>query len=364
MTIGVDVSKDHLVWGERQGPTHSIDNSPKAVNRFLAGIGPDALIAMEATGRYHRLLADTAYLRGLGVYVFNPRDVNRYAKSISPRASTDPIAARVIAEFASIRTHRLYTPAPAFADKLKDLVRSRAGLVKRRVALAEQAGQYSQIACYLRAAAASIKQCVAKLDRDIVKVAKPLPEFALLDGIPGFGQLTAAYMVAMLASGEFGRSDSFVAFIGLDLRVKESGKFAGKRKLSKRGDPEARRLLYLAALAASRQSGPFCDLRARYLSRGFTKTEAAVFVARKLARVAWAIYTKHQPYDADRVLNQPCAKPSTQPGHKSELTYAAPNVRDKQIANTVLARARSGSFHNNQERDKPKTASAFPEGGP
>ena len=103
------------------------------------------------------------------------------------------------------------------------------------------------------------------------------------------------------------------AFIGLDLRVRESGKHKGKRKLSKRGDPEARHLLYMAALATSQQPGPFADLRAHYLERGFTKTEAAVFIARKLARVAWAIYTKKQPYRADRVLGQPVS-----PSHSAD----------------------------------------------
>ena len=363
MTIGVDVSKDFLVWCERDGHTRSLANSAKAVKQFLSAIPPDAIIAMEATGEYHRLLADTAYSRGFRVYVFNPKDVNRYAKSISPRASTDPIAARVIAEFASVRKHRLYTPAPAFADKLKKLVRTRAGLVKQRVALADQAGQHSDIASYLHTAIASIKNSVAKLDREIVKVASSLPEFKLLVKVPGFGELSAAYMAAMLASGEFRRSDSFVAFIGLDLRVRESGKFKGKRKLSKRGDPEARRLLYLAALAASQQQGPFSYLRARYLERGFTKTEAAVFIARKLARVAWAIYTKHQPYDPHRVLNQPSAKSSTDPRHKSAITYTAANVVDKQIANTALARARSARFHNNRKGAKHKSRSTCVAGG-
>lgn len=260
---------------------------------------------MEATGRYHRLLADTACSKGFTVIVLNPKDVSRYAKSVSPRASTDPIAARVIAEFASIREHRPYASPPAFVDALKNLVRTRAGLVKHRVALRNQAGQHSDIASLLRSAIASINQSVSKLDQDIIDAAKSVPEYRLLVKVKGFGKLTAAYMTAMLASGVFQTSDAFVAFIGLDLRVRESGKHKGKRKLSKRGDPEARHLLYMAALAASQQPGPFADLRAHYLERGFTKTEAAVFIARKLARVAWDIYTKKQPYRADRVLNQP-----------------------------------------------------------
>ena len=305
MTVGVDVSKDELVCSYRDGQPFSHPNSAKEVKRLLSRLAPATTIAMEATGRYHRLLADMAYSMGFKVIVLNPKDVSRYAKSVSPRASTDPIMARIIAEFASIREHRPYVMPPAFVDTLKNLVRTRAGLVKQKIALKNQAGQHPDIAECLRSAIAGINLTINRLNQDIVSVAKPLTEYQLLFKVKGFGELTAAYMTAMLASGVFRASDSFVAFIGYDLRVRESGKLKGKRKLSKRGDTEARRLLYLAAMAASRVPGPFADLYAHYMARGFTTTEAYVFIARKLARVAWAIYTKKQPYNPDRVLNQP-----------------------------------------------------------
>ena len=353
MTIGVDVSKDTLDHCTPDGHPSQIKNCLRPVKRFLATLPAGTTLAMEATGRFHRLLADTAYAMGFTVIVLNPKDMSRYAKSVSPRATTDPISARLIAEFASVRKHRTYTPAPAFADKLKNIVRTRAGLVKQRVAIANQASQHRDIASYLRAATASINRSIEKLDRQIVEIAQSLPEFQLFKQtkVPGFGDLTTAYMIALLASGEFRRSDSFVAFIGLDLRVRDSGKHKGKRKLSKRGDPEARRLLYMAALAASQQPGPFAALRARYLEAGFSKTEAIVFIARKLARVAWAIYTKRQPYNEHRVLNQHGdAAVATQ----TTINYAAPCPHDKEIANQVIRQARiKRSIHNQVEQPRP-----------
>jgi len=347
MTIGVDVSKQTLVHCTRDGHPSSVANSAKPVKRFLCRLPAGTILAMEATGRFHRLLADTAYAMGFTVFVFNPKDVNRYAKSISPRAATDPIAARIIAEFACVRNHRPYAPVPPFVDALRNLVRTRAGLVKQRVALENQAGEHSGIATYLAQAVGSIAESIARLDKQIVEAAKDRAEYRLLLKIPGFGPVVAAYMLATLASREFMRSDAFVAFIGLDLRVRESGKLKGRRKLSKRGDPEARRLLYLAALAASQQPGPFSELRARYLERGLSKTEAAVIIARKLARVAWAIYTNQQPYDAGRVLNQP--SPSHEGGQESQTPIAHPASKtlDRQIANAVLAPNRANPSLNN-----------------
>jgi transposase len=316
MTVGVDVSKGKLDYAAKAKTPRSVDNTPEGVSLLLDDVPPNAVIAMEATGRYHRLLANTAHLRGFTVIVHNPKDVSKYAKSVCSRASTDPIMAKVIAEFTEIREHRIYDPTPSFVDTLKNLVRTRAGLVKERTSLQNRAGEHPDIAIYLRQATKALKESIMKLDEQIAEVAKDIPQYQLLIKVPGFGPLTTAYLIALLASGTFARSDSFVAFIGLDLRVRESGKLRGKRKLSKRGDPEARRLLYLAAFAACRDQGPFKGLYEHYTGCGHSKTEATVIVARKLARVAWSIYKHNQPYVPGRVRNQPTAQAQPQPGSR------------------------------------------------
>ena len=76
--------------------------------------------------------------------------------------------------------------------------------------------------------------------------------------------------------------------IGDDVRKRESGKFKGKRKLSKRGESELRRLLYCAA-KPSRSYHVYDDFHQSQLNKGLSKTEANVILARKLARVAFAL---------------------------------------------------------------------------
>ncbi|MNJ69962.1 Transposase IS116/IS110/IS902 family protein [compost metagenome] len=79
------------------------------------------------------------------------------------------------------------------------------------------------------------------------------------------------------------------------MRLKESGRYCGRRKLTKQGDPEIRRLLHNAAMAASRTSR-WRDLYQGYLARGLKRTEALTILARKLARIAFALMTTQQPY--------------------------------------------------------------------
>lgn len=334
MTVGVDVSKDSLDLAVGK-IVKRFPNTPAGITKLLSSIDSSATVAMEATGRYHRQLADTAFSKGHRVYVMNPKDVHRYSASTSPRASTDPIAAKAIAEFASVREHRAYKPNPELAQTIKDLVRARARLVVARVANENQFSENPAARQWLAPAIEGMKHSIISINKQITEHAKQVHQFALLKGIPGFGELTSAYILAFLLCGTFIRSDSFVAFLGLDTKVKQSGKKAGRRCLTKRGDPEARRLLYLAARAAVRQPGPYQEIYNRAIANGWTKTEAAIIVARKLARTAWAIYTKQEPYSQQRVCAQPANAQQAQA--KSPVTQHVVERPPKQSAAAICA---------------------------
>ena len=305
MTLGVDVSKDFLVTSDPKGKMGNIPNSKEAVIDMLRSLEPGSTVAMEATGRYHKTLANMAFSQGFRTIVFNPKDVLHFARSTSPRAKTDRVDAKVIARFALAKDdHIPYQPTPEIADNLKNLVRTRRSLVDSRTSFENQLSECPQAADYLKPAIDGLAASIAKLDRELASLAGTLPEHGLLIEIPGIGPLTSAYSLGLLQSGVFHTSDSFVAFIGLDIKVKESGKKVGRACLSKRGDPEARRLLFLAACAAVRGPGPFRELYLRYQKHGLSKTAAIVAVARKLARTIWAIYGKKHPYRPERVLSQ------------------------------------------------------------
>jgi len=305
MTYGVDVSKDTLAVSDTSGNVRTILNTKQGISKFIKSVETGSTIAMEATGRYHKLLADLAYSSGFRVIVFNPKDVLHYARSISPRAKTDNVDAKVIASYARVRDdHRVYQPMSPELSKLKGLLRSRTLLVRDRTGIENNLRDNPDLLKYMQSALDGIKASIDKMNAEIDALAQTFHEYQLLIGIPGVGLLTGAYLLMSLSSGEFKSSDSFVAFLGLDVRIKQSGKKIGRCSLSKRGDPEGRRLLYLATQSACRGSGPFRDLYMRYQSNGLSKIALIVAVARKLARTAWSIYMKHQTYCSQRVLSQ------------------------------------------------------------
>ena len=125
---------------------------------------------------------------------------------------------------------------------------------------------------------------------------------ARLQQVPGIGPVTAARVAARLAASEFTHSDQFVAFIGLDIRVRQSGQRKGHQGLTKQGDAELRRLFYLCAQATLRaRESPFVAQYEREQQKGLAKTAALCAVARKLARLCWSLARHGSDYDPTRV---------------------------------------------------------------
>jgi transposase len=120
------------------------------------------------------------------------------------------------------------------------------------------------------------------------------------------GPMTVAVLRAELGDVDrFARIDQVVAYAGLDLRVKESGKWKGQTKLSKRGSGRLRRSLYLAAWRSIRlATSPFGIYYHRLVDRGMKKGMAVVAVMRKLLIVVVHLIQTQEDYDASKVGNQ------------------------------------------------------------
>lgn len=119
--------------------------------------------------------------------------------------------------------------------------------------------------------------------------------------ITGIGAQTAALLTAVLGRVPFGNVDAVVAFSGLAPRPADSGTKHGRRRLTKRGPAVMRKLLWLAAFSAghSKLFKPWYD---SLIQRGLSSTEATVLLARKLLRIAWAVWRTGQPFDPHKAV--------------------------------------------------------------
>jgi len=148
-----------------------------------------------------------------------------------------------------------------------------------------------------------IQSHLAQLDEELEKLRVRDPESQLLQAIPEFGPQTVAVLRAELGDvARFHRTDQAVAYAGLDIAIKESGKWQGQAKLSKRGSGLLRQMLYLAAVRSVRFEGSaFGIYYRRLVARGMPKGAALVAVMRKMLIVAVHVLKTKEVYDPSKV---------------------------------------------------------------
>lgn len=299
--IGIDVAKDELVI-HQDDSKHPlmIENSPAAIRQWLAHLPAECDIAIEATSTYHMEVTERAHAQGHQVYVIDGYRLKNYREGVGGRAKTDVTDAQLLARYLSKEKEELrqWTPPPKAYRLLQSLLRRRAALVKARTALRQSLGGESvlkQALHILMKQIDRVDQLIQQRLKAALKAANLSAQAQRCQAIDGIGEITATALVMAFLRGDFQNSDAFIAFLGLDVRIRDSGKSRGKRKLTKRGDSEVRRLLHCAAMSAARHP-TWAAFYQRYRDRGLRTTQALVILARKLARVAFALMKREEPY--------------------------------------------------------------------
>jgi transposase len=308
LDLGADVSKDYVMVACAKQSFAPVRHTNKraALLAWLKRLPAGSRIGMEATGSYHELLATLAHRLGLVVYVLNAKDVHHYAQATGQRGKTDRVDAALIARYVAKEYSHLHIwhPASSAQRQLQRLMRRRAKLTSARAALRSSLRSVPSLRSELRALLKHFDVLIAKLDTHAGELVKASHEreqaFQRLDAIPSVGNAVGIGLLAALERWPLPRADAFVAFVGLDPRPDDSGKKSGRRRLSKRGDPELRRLLYTAAMSASR-TRVWAPLYQRTLARGLSRIQALVILARHIARTAWSIYTHKTQFDPARL---------------------------------------------------------------
>lgn len=132
---------------------------------------------------------------------------------------------------------------------------------------------------------------LAALKRELLARHRTSPASRRLATIPGIGPVTASTLVATVTDPVAFRSGrEFAAWLGLVPRQNSSGGKARLGRISKRGDGDLRRLLITGAQAVLRwPKAVAADPWLKALLARRPRLVAAVALANKLARIAWAV---------------------------------------------------------------------------
>ncbi len=124
-----------------------------------------------------------------------------------------------------------------------------------------------------------------------------IPYSRYLLSLPGVGLITVAGLIGEVGDfRQYKTSAEITKLAGLDLFEVSSGKHKGRRRISKRGRPLMRKLLYFAAINAVKSTGTMHQPYTQMLARGMPKIKALVAISRKLLRVMYALARDQEMY--------------------------------------------------------------------
>ncbi len=292
-SAGIDVSKSwldaHVLPGDKSLRVANTSEGIRKLKRWLLIHNP-ALVAVEATGKWHRALCRSLAASAIAVAVTDPYRVRMFAKSQGVFAKTDRLDARVLAMFAAVMTPSCREPASEALENLQELVTARASAVAEDTALKNQlaAAEDAFLKRHLNRRIARSATDIAAIGRECLKRIKTdnalARRYEILTSIPSIGQIVAITLVACLPELGSLANKKIAALTGLAPLADDSGRRQGARFI-RGGRAIVRRMLYLAAVSAVRCNPSMKAFYHRLLANKPVKM-VLVAVARKLAVLA------------------------------------------------------------------------------
>jgi len=337
MRIGVDLAKNVF-------QIHGVDRHEKPIWRqrlsrdrwlqtVLEKIEPGCEIGMESCGGAHHW-ARQLQARGYRVELIAPQFVKPYVKS----NKNDANDAEAICEAMSRPSMRFVSVKTIEQQDIQATHRIRAGLIDQRTAKGNQirglVSEYGLVApkellalrraipCWLEdgdngltarfrrlldgvwSDLRTLDARVAELDSEIAAIAQSEPAAVRLQQLRGVGPITATALVATIGdASQFANGRQLAASLGLTPRQHSSG---GKDRLlgiSKRGDSYLRTLLVHGARSTLRTAKSKEDRLSQWAVRLAERSHhnvAAIALANKTARMAWAMLRHDTDYQPER----------------------------------------------------------------
>jgi transposase len=335
IVIGVDIAKSVFEVAVSNEPGRVSDRRRLSRGAFLVFLAqvPQGTVVMEACGSAHYWGRRIQEL-GHEVVLLPPHQVRPYvtrnktdrtdAKGILEayrNADIHPVPVKSVSQQVLVCLHRFrsgwVSSRTAQVNTLRGLLRELGFVIPEGIekvlpqvrVLIEDAD--SDIPDGLRAVLATacdeiqaLGESIRMTERQLEAVAEQTPLVERLQSIPGIGLMTSTALVAFIGDVErFPSGRHFASYLGLTPREYSSGLKRRLGRISKRGDSYLRMLLIHGArsvLCHAKKAKEHDRLRtwALALERRAKHNKAAVALANKLARIAWAVWKRGREFES------------------------------------------------------------------
>jgi len=128
-----------------------------------------------------------------------------------------------------------------------------------------------------------------------------VPYSSRLLTIPEIAPVTLAVILGETGDlRRYASAEALIKLAGLNLYTVSSGTFRGRTRITKRGRPLLRNIVYLAALRMGREGKPLAEFRERLLDR-IAKPQIAVAGCRKILRLMYAMARDDAAFEPGRL---------------------------------------------------------------
>src|SRR5690606_37364995 len=145
-----------------------------------------------------------------------------------------------------------------------------------------------------------------ELQKQLTELVQASVEYEWLKTVPGLGDKTIIDLLSEIGSfAHYDHPRQLIKLAGLTLRENSSGQHKGQKRISKRGRRQLRALLFRVMIPMIRHNEAFRKLHEYYTTRQtnpLSKKQSIVVLCGKLLKVLHGISTKHQAFDAQRMM--------------------------------------------------------------
>ena len=322
--FGIDISMDSFVFRvgiiksdqEAEIGSHKeYENSLQGIKQFykyaqkqkLKGVPQHFL--MEATGVYYEALAYFLKSKGTHVIVVLPNKVKYFAKTLEIKSKTDALDAHILTQMGLEKRLREWEPPSELMKDLKLLTREHFSLMnlktdaKNRIhAKAHSFKPGKDTVIRLRREIIFYENLIKEVESGIrlllqrdVQIWSKIQNILKVNGV---GLMTMAKVLAETNAFALIRNGKqLTSYAGLDIVFKESGKYQGKTKISKKGNQHLRQSVYMPAISAIKTNPKMKTYYNRMLNKGKPKKSGIIAVARKLLLLIYFLWTNEVEYD-------------------------------------------------------------------
>jgi transposase len=177
--------------------------------------------------------------------------------------------------------------------KAEELVKS----LEDSIGLTDKLGVDSTMVSTIVTQMKTVRKSIEKVEKEIERINSSLPENPI-STIPGMGKVTKVTIISEIGEiDRFKTKEKFVAFLGMDPVIKQSGKSYRTSGISKKGNRNLRMVFYNLAIRAIKLI-PKYRKKYKELRKRKPPKVAIIAIARKMAELVYVLWKKGVAFDA------------------------------------------------------------------